>query len=616
MMRQHPFLQVDNPASTAKALPEREDIDNKFKWRLEDLFENDGAWEAAFQEVEELIPDMAKCAGRLSESAENLIDSLLLRSRIEKQLSLVFLYAGLKNDQDTRESQYQAFRDRATALMVKANQATAFMEPEILAVSDDILESFLKESEELADYRHLLDNLLRTRAHVLPPEQEMLLAMTGEMAQTPYNIFSMFNNADIKFPTIRDEDGNEVEVTKGRYQRLIESSDRRVRKDAFDALYNTYGQWTNTLAAMLSSSVKRDIFNARARKFESSLESALSHDNIPVAVYDNVIESINQNLKPLQRYMKLRKKMLAVDDLRPWDLMTPLLSEADFEIPFEKALSIIYDGLSPLGDDYRSALDASFNDGWIDVYENQGKRSGAYSWATFGGHPYILLNYNKTLNDMFTVAHELGHALHSYYTFKTQPYHYSDYTIFVAEVASTLNEALLIHYLLNNTDDREKKLYLLNKYVDQIRGTVYIQALFAEFEKTIHERAEAGEALTAEMLNGLNRELYLRYFGSEFEMDAEYDINWCRIPHFYYNFYVFKYATGFSAATALSRKILSGDTDARDAYLRFLTRGSSAYSIDLLKDAGVDMNSPEPVKETTKLMNTLLDEMESLISSS
>ncbi len=610
---QHILFETADLLTTINKLPERSEIAEEHKWRLDDIFASDAEWENTFSRIEDMTPGLGKYNRQLGETPGNLVNCLRLRGQIEETFSLVYIYAGLKNDQDTRESRYQAFRDRATTLMVKINQATAFIEPEILSIPGDVLTAFIKENTELAAYDHYLKDLLRSKAHVLPPEQEELLAMAGEISQGPYTIFSMFNNADIKFPNIKDENGNEIEVTKGRYHRLMESPDRRVRKDAFDAMYHTYGNWTNTLAAMLSTTVKRDIFNARARKYTSALEAALDPDNIPVTVYNNVVNTINENLAPLHRYMALRKKMLKLDNLRAWDLSVPLLGEIKFDISYEQALETIHSGLTPLGDDYTSSLNHSFQDGWIDVYESKGKRSGAYSWATFGAHPYILLNYDSTLDDMFTVAHELGHAMHSYYTCKIQPYHYSDYTIFVAEVASTLNEALLIDHLLKTTDGREKRLYLLNKYVDQIRGTVYIQALFAEFEKLIHERAEGGEALTAELLNQLNRELYTRYFGPEFGMDAEYDINWCRIPHFYYNFYVFKYATGFSAATALSQKILTGDTTARDAYLNFLTRGSSDYSINLLKDAGVDMTSPESIEATTTLMDELLDEMEMLL---
>ncbi len=610
----HQLWETDGSNTGDGKLAERSQIDPKYQWRLTDIFKDDDEWTAAFKKVEHLLPGLKTFSGKLSESADSLLNALQLRDEIEELLHKVYLYAGLKSDQDTRISTYQAFRDRANSLAVQFSQAAAFIQPEILGIPEKMLRDFLAKKPALQSYQHYLDDILRGKTHTLPPEQEHLLAMTGELSQAPYTVFSMFNNADIKFPDITDEAGREVEVTKGRYNLLMESTDRRVRKDAFDAMYGTYKNWTNTLAATLSAAVKRNIFYARARKYNNALEAALDQNNIPGGVYENVVNTINENLFPLQRYTQLRKEMLNLDELHAWDLYVPLTSEIKMEINYPEALETIREGLKPLGDDYLSNLDKSFRNGWIDVYENPGKRSGAYSWATHGAHPYILLNYNKTLDNMFTIAHELGHALHSFYTHKHQPYHYSDYTIFVAEVASTLNEMLLMDYLLKKTTDSRTKLYLLNKYVDQIRGTVYNQALFAEFEKTIHEKQEAGEALTAELLNALMRELYTRYNGSAFVMDEKFEINWCRIPHFYYNFYVYQYATGMSAAIALSQRILSGDTDARDAYLRFLSRGNSDYSINLLKDAGVDMTSPEPIEAATRRMNKLLEQIDALKS--
>ena len=608
------FAAGANDEAAVEVLAERSEVSADYQWKTDDIFEDDEAWEAALAWIQEQVHQLKTFKGHLAGSASQLVACLQLRDEISAVFGRVFLYAGLNNDQDTREPRYQAFREKAASVMVQVNGATAFIQPEILAIDEQKLQSFIEEDKQLQAYRHQLNNLLRSRAHVLTPDQESLLAMSGEMSQTPYNAFSMFNNADIKFPAVKDEKGKEIELTKGRYSRLMESPDRQVRSDAFQAFYGTYAGWTNTLAAILSGAVKRDIFYARTRRYDNSLAAALHADNIPVPVYSNVVDTINERLAPLHRYMGLRKRLLKLETVEAWDLSVPVLSEVDFETPYDNTRKILSDAFVPLGEQYVSDLKQSFRNGWIDVYENKGKRSGAYSWASHGVHPFILLNYNKTLNDMFTLAHELGHAMHSFYTHANQPYQYSRYTIFVAEVASTLNEALLMDYLLRNTPDRDRKLYLLNKYIDQIRGTVYIQSLFAEFEKIIHERVESGAALTADSLNALNRELYTRYFGAEFNMHALFDINWCRIPHYYYNFYVYKYATGFSAATALSRNILSGDTDARDAYLKFLGRGCSAYSIDLLKDAGVDMTSPDPIRATTELMDTLLDQMEELLS--
>ncbi len=593
-------------------LPERSEIAPEYRWRLDNIFASDQEWENVFTELENRIPEIETFRGQLGHSPEKLLSCLKLRDQLNETFGKLYLYAGLHNDEDTTNNRYQAYRDRATSLMVKINQATAFIQPEILEIPEKKLRDFINQNSGLQEYQHYFDDLIRSKTHVLPPEQERLLALGGELAQGPFTIFSMFNNADIKFPTIKDEEGREVEVTKGRFQRFMESIDRRVREDAFFAMYQTYANWTNTLAATLSTALKRNIFYARARKYPTALQAALDSDNIPVSVYDNVVETINRNLSPLHRYMSLRKQLLNLDELHPWDLFVPIVSDVKFEIPYEEARETVYQALEPLGEEYLTILRKSFSDGWIDVYENKGKRSGAYSWSTYGVHPFILLNYNHTLNDMFTLAHELGHAMHSYYSHRTQPYHYSRYTIFVAEVASTLNEALLMDYLLKHTRDTRKKLYLLNEYADKIRGTVYIQTLFAEFEKDIHEKAESGEGLTAEVFNQLCRELYGRYLGPELVMDAPYEINWCRIPHFYYNFYVYKYVTGFSAAIALAQKIIHGDKNARDAYLHFLSRGSSDYSLNLLKDAGVDMSTPEPIEANTVLLNKLVDEMTEL----
>ena len=594
-------------------LKSRENGDSRYQWRLTDIFEDDDAWSTTFKQVESGLPTLQAFSGQMGTSADSLQKALQTRDTLETLLYRLYLYAGLKSDQDTRVSTYQALRDRASALAVRFGQAVSFFRPEILMIPEKTMRDYLSKNNGLQSYHHYLEDLQRARPHTLPAEQEQLLAMSGDIAQAPYNTFSMFNNADIKFPTIIDEDDREIEVTKGRMSLLLESGNRRVRKDAYDALYGVYSKWTNTLAATLSGAVKRNIFYARARHHGSALEAALHEDNIPVEVYDNVVDTISNNLAPLHRYMNLRKKMLKLDSLRPWDLNVPLLNAQNMKIPYQEALTTIRSGLAPLGESYLADMDSAFRDGWIDVYENQGKRSGAYSWSTYGSHPYILLNYNLTLDNMFTTAHELGHAMHSFYTNSHQPYHYSNYTIFVAEVASTLNEALLMDHLLRHTNDPQRKLYLLNQYVDQFRGTVFTQALFAAFEKTIHEKVEKGEALTAEVLNALMGEMYSRFFGEAVALDDIYAINWCRIPHFYYNFYVYQYATGLSAATALSERILAGDTASRDAYLRFLTRGNSDYSINLLKDAGVDMTSPAPIEATARRMNRLLDEMEALI---
>jgi len=606
------FLEKSDQKGEMKKLPERQEIADAHKWQLEDVFASDEQWETEFQEIEKLLPQFDRYIGKLSKSDSVLLECLQFRDQVEERLGKLFLYAGLKSDEDTRVTRYQAYRDQVSRLNVLFDQKTSFIHPEILTIPEDRLKQWLAKNEQLRIYRHYLEDLLRTRPHVLPPEQEKLLAMTGEIAQGPYTIFSMFNNADIKFPSILDEEARKVELTKGRYLRFLESRDRRVRHDAFMAMYSTYGNWTNTLSATLATGIKKDIFYARARKYPNALAAAMDAENIPLQVYDNVVETIHKNMEPLHRFTNLRKEMLGVDAVYPWDLFVPLVAEIKFEMPYSEARQIIQEALYPLGETYLKALQTGFEKRWIDVYENQGKRSGAYSWSTYGVHPYVLLNYNNTLDDVLTVAHEMGHALHSYFTNLHQPYIYSHYTIFVAEVASTVNETLLINYLIQKAQKAEEKLYLLNEYADRIRSAVYIQTLFAEFEKIVHEKLEAGEALTAEALSELNRELYRKYFGPAFEMHPLYDINWCRIPHFYYNFYVYKYVTGFSAATALAERILAGDTEARERYLHFLSCGSADYSINLLKEAGVDMTRPQPIEATTRKLKNLITEMENL----
>ena len=593
---------------------ERSEIKNRYKWKTRDLFVSDTGWEKSYNLLRSRINELEPYRGELDISAEQLLNCLNIRDELEILVGKLSLYANLKSDEDTRVTRYQGYREQISGLQVQLNQKKSFIQPEILAIPQERLLGFMKESAELAIYGHYLDDLLRSKAHVLTSEGEQLLALSGDMSRSPYQIFSMFNNADIKFPVVKDASGDELELTKGNFMVLMKSPAREIRKEAFRALYQTYQQWLNTLSASLSGAVKRDIFYARARNYNSAREAALDADNIPLKAYDNVIQTVNENLAPLHQYVQLRKNILKLDKVNPWDLYVPLIKELKWEIPYEEGVKIIEAALVPLGEDYVREMKVGFREGWFDVFENTGKRSGAYSTSAYAvSHPYMLLNYQGMLDDVFTMAHEMGHSMHSYLTLKTQPYIYSDYTIFVAEVASTLNEALLLDYLLKTTTDKQKKLYLLNQYLDQIRGTLYIQSIFAEFEKITHEKAEAEEALTAELFSQITHELYSHYYGPAFHMDSMYDINWCRIPHFYYNFYVFQYATGISAATSLAQKILAGDRQARDAYLDFLSRGDSDYSISLLKEAGVDITTPEPIEETIRVFQKLLDEMEQLL---
>lgn len=595
-------------------IPKRSEIPEQYKWRLEDIYSSNDLWEEDCKKVGEMAEKLAPYRGTMGESAGKLLECLDLSTGMTRLFEKVYVYAHMRSHEDSTNSYYQGLADRADSLGVKVNSANSFIVPGILAISDEKLSGFLKESEGLRFYDRYLDEIRRMKPHVLSADEEQILAMAGEMAKAPGTIFGMLNNADIKFPYIKDEQGNEIELTKGRYIQLMESSDRRVRKDAFDALYSTYSKQKNTLAALLNANVKANIFSARVRKYGSAREESLFADNVPVEVYDNLIKAMHDNMNLMHRYVKLRKRLMGLDELHMYDLYVPMIKDVKMEITFEEAKKTVKEGLQVLGETYGKDLEKGLNSGWIDVYENEGKRSGAYSWGCYDSHPYVLLNHTDTLNNMFTLAHEMGHALHSYYSDANQPYIYAQYKIFVAEVASTLNEALLMDYLLKNMKDKAKKMYLLNYYMEQFRTTVYRQTMFAEFEKIIHEKAEAGEALTAELLCSIYRNLNIQYYGPDIVADDYIDMEWARIPHFYTSFYVYKYATGFSAAVSISQQILGEGLPAVDRYLKFLKSGGSDYPIELLKMANVDMSTPEPVNNALKVFGSLLDQMEELLA--
>lgn len=602
--------------SKSKTLPKRSEIAAEDKWRLEDIYPTDAAWEQDVQKAKKLSDELAAKKGTLSQSAQHLLDALTLQDELLKTLDQVYVYARMRRDEDNANSTYQGLTDRATVLSTQVYGSTSYIQPEILDIPTEELESWINQNSGLAHYRILLNEITRFKPHTLSSEEEELLANMSELASAPSKIYGMLNNADIKFPMIKDENGEEVELTKGRYTQFMESKDRRVRKEAFEALYSTYGKFRNTIAAALTSSVKADVFYARTRKYPSALYSALFADNVDVSVYDNLIATIREHLPLMHRYIALRKKALGVDELHMYDLYVPIVPEVDMKIPYDEAVQTIKEALHPLGDDYGKVLGEGFTNGWIDVHENEGKTSGAYSWGAYTTHPFVLMNYQDNVNNMFTLAHEMGHALHSYYSNKNQPYTYADYKIFVAEVASTLNEALLMDHLLKTTTDKQKRMYLINYYLEQFRGTVFRQTMFAEFEKIIHAKEEEGEPLTADRLNELYRELNVAYHGPEMVIDKEIDLEWERIPHFYRHFYVYKYATGFSAATSLSKQILEEGEPAVNRYLQFLKGGSSDYPLNLLKGAGVDMTSPEPIREALAVFKELLEEMEQLIAES
>jgi oligoendopeptidase F len=560
-----------------------------------------------------MLPTLAGYQGRLGESAQALLEGLRARDAAAEPLGRIVVYANMRQHEDTANSAYQALADRATTLATQFGAATSFFAPEILAISDERLKAFLASEPGLAVYEHALNEVVRERAHVLSAELEALLAQAGELADAPQRIFGMLNNADLKFPAIKDDQGRDVQLTHGNYVPLfLESRNREVRQAAWTAMHTSYDKLRNTLAATLAANVKRDIFTARARHYGSALAASLSPNNIPTSVYDTLIETVHANLPVLQRYLQVRKRVLGLDEMHMWDLYVPIVAEVDYKVAYEEARQTVARALAPLGEQYLSVLRDAFARRWIDVLENEGKRSGAYSWGSYGTHPYVLLNYQGKMNDMFTLAHEMGHAMHSHFTWSTQPFIYGDYTTFVAEVASTLNEALLTQYLLRTTQDRALRLYIINHYLDGIRGTLFRQTLFAEFEREIHARAEAGEALTPELLTQLYKRLNDQYYGPAARVDDLIAIEWARIPHFYSSFYVYQYATGISASAALAQQILAEGQPAVERYLRFLSSGSSDYSIALLRNAGVDMSTATPVQQAIDAFGYYVDELEQL----
>ncbi|WP_129600412.1 oligoendopeptidase F [Anaerophilus nitritogenes] len=596
-----------------KNIPNRKDLPNEFKWKLEKMYENDEDWKKDFEDVQNLTKDFMKYQGKLGASSEELFKALTLQDEISLKLENVYVYAKMRKDEDNTITKYQAMTDQAQSLAIFVQSSLSFVVPEILSIPKEKINEFLNTNQGLKLYDFYLKELLRQKEHILSREEEQILAQMGELAQAPKNIYGMINNADIKFPVIKDENNEEIEVTKGRYIKLLESSNRRVRKDAFKALYSSYENQKNTIGSTLNYSVKKDVLYAKVRRYPSALKASLDTDYIPISVYENLIKAVEEHLPTMYRYVELRKKALQLDKIHMYDLYTPIVKDVKIDIPYEEGKDIVKKGLAPLGEEYTQILQKGFDEGWIDVYENKGKTGGAYSFGTYTSNPYVLLNYQDTVHDVFTLAHEMGHSIHSYYTHKTQPYIYGSYTIFVAEVASTVNETLLMEYLLNHTEDKNKKLYLMNHYLEQFRGTLYRQTMFAKFEKIIHEKVEKGEALTSEELCKIYGDLNKLYYGPNVIVDDEIKMEWARIPHFYNAFYVYKYATGYSAAITLSQKILKEEKNSVKDYIEFLKGGGSDYSINLLKGAGVDMETTEPIHEALKVFEKLVQEMEKML---
>lgn len=581
-------------------------------WKMEDMFISDEAWEKDFEKVTKMIPHYSDFSGEVSKDKEKLIEYFNFNDEINLLVERLYVYSNQKYHQDMAEAKYQAYSGKAQKLAVDIGSASAFFEPEILEMEEDTLLSWMQD-DRLADYRRYVGEILRGKAHTLDKKTEEILAKSRKMAVAADNIYSMYNGADIDFPVVKGSDNKEIKITHGNYVPILAGEDRELRKNAFKALYDTYGKMKNTIAATFNANVEQACFYADVRNYPSSLAMHLDGSNIPVSVYDNLIDVVHENMGLMHRYVKLRKKILGVDELHMYDVYAPIAKAPKDKIPFEKAKEMVLEALKPMGEDYLSKLKEGFNNRWIDVYENEGKRSGAYSWGAYGTHPYVLLNYQGTLDDVFTLAHEMGHALHSYYSDTTQPYINAGYRIFVAEVASTCNESLLIHHLLKNTDDRDTKAYLINHFLEQFKGTLYRQTMFAEFEKITHHMVEQGETLTSDLLCETYLNLNKEYFGEEMVSDDEIALEWARIPHFYNPFYVYQYATGISAAIALSKKIMNEGESAVKNYMKFLTGGGSKDPIDLLKMAGVNMAEKEPVQQALNLFGDLLDQMEEIV---
>lgn len=588
-------------------LPERNEIEEKYKWKLEDIYADEESVEADFLKTEALCEDIQAMQDNIS-NAEDLVKCLTIYENMYCLVDNLFSYSRMRMDEDNSNSKSQILFGRANELSVKADSAAAFIEPQILKLPEKVVKNPVLEK-----YFKYLNEILRKKEHTLSAPEEKILAMSAEATGASQEIFSMFNNADIKFPEIINEKGETVELTKGRYISFMESTDRNVRKAAFDALNDTYGKYKNTLAASYTSSIKAMKFYSKARKYNSSLEASLDSDNITTDVYENLVNTINSNLQLMHKYIKIRAKALGLEKVNMYDIYVPLVEQNDDKYTFEQSCDMVLEGLSVLGDEYVSILKKGFESGWIDVYENRGKTSGAYSWGTYLSHPYVLLNYQGTLDNVFTLAHEMGHSLHTYYSSKTQPYIYSQYKIFVAEVASTVNEILLLKHMLGKTTEKRKRAFLINHFLETFRGTVFRQTMFAEFEKECHGSYNQGKPLSGDDLCEIHLNLNKKYYGDDCNVDEKIKYEWSRIPHYYRSFYVYKYATGFSAAAAIVKMIEEEGNTAVERYLDFLKAGGSEYPLDVLKMTGVDLSSPEPIEAGMKMFEDLLNEFEALV---
>lgn len=597
-----------------KELKTRDQIDSKYKWNIEAMIPDEsvisGELETIKKEAEVYGEDFA---GRLTESADTLLAAFQKRDDIWRRLEKIYVYARMRRDENNAETKYQAMADQCNSVIAAVSASMAFFTPELLSASEETILAYIDAAPGLEIYRFAICDTMRQKAHILTQAEENILAQMSEITGATNDIFTMLNNADIKFGTIIDEDGDETEVTHGNFIKFMESHDRDVRKNAYNAVYDAYKELINTIASAYNYNTKTDVVSARIRKYESARAAALSGDNIPAEVYDNLVAEVHKNLPAMHRYVELRKKLLGVDKLYMYDMYVPLIKLPETSVSFEEGLDIMRDALQPLGEEYLTKMNKGIEEGWIDVYENKGKTSGAYSFGCYDSYPYILLNYTDTLKDVFTIIHEMGHSMHSRYTRDEQPYIYGSHSIFTAEVASTVNESLLMQHLLRTEDEKEMRKYLLNMHLEEFRTTLFRQTMFAEFEDITHKAIESGETLTAEWMCQQYEDLNAQYYGSAVEKDDVIRYEWARIPHFYNAFYVYKYATGYSAATAISKKILTEGKPAAQDYIRFLKTGESDHPIELLKIAGVDMSSPLPVQQAMETFNQLLDEFESLL---
>jgi len=605
------------PATTAWGqtvkIPQRHEIEGKYKWNLGDIYSSTEAWESDLARVKADLPKLSAWQGQLGASAEALYGALVLRDSLANIVDRLYVYANMKLDEDSRLSEYQVLADKASLINTEMSSAASFIEPEVVAMPESALHGYLNSHAPLGLYRHHLSNMVRLKAHTRSESEEKILAEASEVTRAPGNIFNMLETADLKYGTVVDEKGDTVQLTKERYSKFLESTDRRLRREANFIYNDAYEKLQNTFNASYSASVRGDIFYSTTRKYPSVLAMRLDAINIPVAVYENLINTVRANLEPYHAYQALRKKVMALDTLHGYDTYVPLVPEARIEFTYEQAREAVKKGLTRLGKQYSKDLAKALDAGWVDVYETEGKASGAYNWGSYSTHPFVLMNFNGTIESMFTLGHEMGHAMHGFYAHANQPYVYGYNPTFTAEVASTTNEALIMNQLLKETKDPEKKKYLLNYYIQQIQGTFYTQAMFSEFEHTIHEKMEAGEPVSAEGMRQIYRDVYQRYVGPDVFIDPNNDMTWARISHFYRSYYVYQYATSYTAGIYVARQILDGNDKLRDKYLEFLKKGSSSYPVEQLKEMGVDLTQPEPVQAVTDLFRDLVKQLGDLM---